>query len=146
MNNKIYKSDKDKILSGVCGGLAANLGIDSTIIRIALVAIGLVLPHILFIYIAAAIIIPKRDDISIENNRVDGASDEIISTSIDKQEDGAGNSKEKSRILIGGVLLVIGTVMLSKHLIPWYYNKYFWPVLLILAGAYIIYRGKGEKK
>ena len=34
MNKKLYKSEDNKVLCGVCGGLGEFLGIDPTIIRL----------------------------------------------------------------------------------------------------------------
>lgn len=34
MNKKLYKSSRDKMLSGVCGGIGVYFNIDSTIIRL----------------------------------------------------------------------------------------------------------------
>lgn len=34
IGRKLYLSDKDRKIAGVCGGLADNFGIDSTIVRI----------------------------------------------------------------------------------------------------------------
>lgn len=34
MGRKLYLSDKDRKIAGVCGGLAEYFGIDSTIVRI----------------------------------------------------------------------------------------------------------------
>lgn len=34
MNKKIYRSQKDKMLGGVCGGIAEYFNIDSTIVRL----------------------------------------------------------------------------------------------------------------
>ena len=59
---KLYRSKSDKMLSGVCGGLASYLGIDSTLVRLATMLIILfsgVFPG-LIIYILAAIIIPEE--------------------------------------------------------------------------------------
>ena len=38
---KLYKSATDKKLCGVCGGIAEYFGIDSTIVRLIMVIIGL---------------------------------------------------------------------------------------------------------
>ncbi len=57
---KIYRSQKDKMIAGICGGLGEMFEIDSTLIRLALVFIGLatgVLP-IIVAYIVGWIIIP----------------------------------------------------------------------------------------
>ncbi len=60
---KLYLSNDDKKLSGVCGGIAEYLQIDSTVIRLSWVLITLVtgiIPGIVA-YIIAAVVMPKRD-------------------------------------------------------------------------------------
>ena len=57
---KLYRSQKDKMIAGICGGLGEMFEFDSTLIRLALVFIGLatgVLP-IIVAYIVGWIIIP----------------------------------------------------------------------------------------
>ncbi len=59
-NKKLYKSSTDKVLAGVLGGLAEYLGIDSTVVRLLFVLIGIftaIFP-LLVVYIIAAIIMP----------------------------------------------------------------------------------------
>jgi len=59
---KLYLSDSDKKIAGVCGGIAETYGIDSTLIRLAWVFIGLATAIIpaLVTYIVAWIIIPQK--------------------------------------------------------------------------------------
>ena len=40
MNKKLYKSEDNKVLCGVCGGLGEFLGIDPTIIRLIWVVLA----------------------------------------------------------------------------------------------------------
>ncbi|MCQ6562422.1 PspC domain-containing protein [Paenibacillus mendelii] len=62
--NKLYRSRTDSKLTGLCGGLAAYFGIDSTIVRLAMVIGGVFsLGTVLMIYIIAAIVIPKEPGI-----------------------------------------------------------------------------------
>jgi phage shock protein PspC (stress-responsive transcriptional regulator) len=59
---KLYLSKTDKKILGVCGGISEMTGIDSTLIRLALVFICLVtaiLP-LLATYIIAGIIVPQK--------------------------------------------------------------------------------------
>ncbi|AIQ11879.1 PspC domain-containing protein [Paenibacillus durus] len=57
---KLYRSERDKKFSGLCGGLAEWLGIDSTLIRLiaVIVAICSVGTFILF-YLIASLIVPS---------------------------------------------------------------------------------------
>lgn len=59
---KLYLSQTDKKICGVCGGIGETYGIDPTLIRLAFVFVGLataVIP-LLAAYIVAWIIIPKK--------------------------------------------------------------------------------------
>ncbi|AKG33804.1 PspC domain-containing protein [Paenibacillus durus] len=57
---KLYRSERDKKISGLCGGLAEWLGINSTLIRLVavIVALGSVGTFILF-YLIASLIVPS---------------------------------------------------------------------------------------
>lgn len=62
MLKKLYRSRNDRMIAGVCGGLAKYFGIDSTIVRIA--AFLLIVPGGLsiWVYIAMALIIPLEPE------------------------------------------------------------------------------------
>ena len=59
MEKKLYRSDTDKMLCGVCGGIAEYFDVDPTIIRL-LWAILASTGSGIVAYIIAAVIIPKR--------------------------------------------------------------------------------------
>ncbi len=60
MNGKqLFKSDANRVLCGVCGGIGEYLGIDPTIVRLVAVLLGLSGTGLL-VYIIAALIIPRR--------------------------------------------------------------------------------------
>ncbi len=57
---KLVKSETDRYICGVCGGIAEYFGIDSTIVRLVFAAMGIVGGSGILLYLAAAIIIPKE--------------------------------------------------------------------------------------
>ena len=60
MNGKqLFKSDANRVLCGVCGGIGEYLGIDPTIVRLVAVLLGLSGTGLL-VFIIAAVIIPSR--------------------------------------------------------------------------------------
>ena len=59
-SKKLYKSNSDKKLAGVCGGIAKYFDVDSTIIRLAWVIFTLAGGAGLVAYIIAAIVMPNR--------------------------------------------------------------------------------------
>ena len=58
-NKKLYKSNQNKMIDGVCGGIAEYFGIDPTLVRLAVVVLSLMGFSGIIAYILAAIIIPR---------------------------------------------------------------------------------------
>ena len=54
---KLYKSDVDRKLCGVCGGIAEYFGIDSTIVRLIWVVLVVFFGTGILAYIIAALVI-----------------------------------------------------------------------------------------
>lgn len=61
MKKKLYKSNTDKKLCGVCGGIAEYFDVDPTIIRLVWVIFTLAGGSGLIAYIIAAIIMPDSN-------------------------------------------------------------------------------------
>lgn len=55
---KLYKSDVDRKLCGVCGGIAEYLGIDSTIVRLIWVVLVVFFGTGILAHIISALVIP----------------------------------------------------------------------------------------
>ena len=60
MNKKLYKSADNKMLAGVCGGVADYFGIDPTLVRLGWVLFCALGGSGFLAYIIAAIIIPEQ--------------------------------------------------------------------------------------
>lgn len=88
---RLYKSRKNKMIDGVCGGIAEYFNIDPTIVRIIAVIIGCLKGAGLLIYILACIIIPVNPDETVE---MDDDVDNLKSANVDSSEK---KSKSKSK-------------------------------------------------
>ncbi len=61
MQKKLYRSNSDRMLTGLAGGIAAYFSIDSTIVRIALVLLEFATAGLLIIgYFIVALIVPRE--------------------------------------------------------------------------------------
>lgn len=60
---RLYRQTEGAMLAGVCGGLAEYFKLDPSIVRLLAVALLVAAGASLWIYIAAAIILPKKSDI-----------------------------------------------------------------------------------
>jgi len=61
--HRLYKNRRDKVVSGVCAGIADYFNTDTALVRIATILTLFVAgPFTVFAYIVAAIIMPARPD------------------------------------------------------------------------------------
>lgn len=126
MDKKLYRSRNNRMIAGVCGGIAEYFNIDPTIIRI-IWAILCIYGIGILAYIIAVIVIP-------EGNYEDyGQGSYNVNV----------NGKTVS-LVIGIALILIGVLILGRHLMPSWISKFFWPTLLIAVGALIIFKGGGR--
>lgn len=60
MDRKLYLSNSDKKIAGVCGGIAEYFAIDSTLVRLIFVLLAFAFGSTILAYIIACFVIPKR--------------------------------------------------------------------------------------
>lgn len=64
MEKKLYKSDKNKVFAGICGGIAEYFNCDPTLIRVIAVVIALMDGLGILAYLILCIVVPSRDSSS----------------------------------------------------------------------------------
>ncbi|MBQ6164204.1 MAG: PspC domain-containing protein [Clostridia bacterium] len=72
---KLYRSETDKKIAGVCGGIAEYLNVDSTIVRLIWVLAVLFAGTGVLAYIICALIIPDRPPLADDSGVVDDRGD-----------------------------------------------------------------------
>jgi phage shock protein C len=60
MNKRLYRSTRDSMICGVCGGIAEYFDVDPTIVRLIAVVLIFGWGSGLLAYLVGAIIIPKN--------------------------------------------------------------------------------------
>ncbi len=59
-NKKLYLSNRDYKISGVCGGIAEYLEIDSSLIRVGFIIFASMVGTGIFAYILMSLVIPRE--------------------------------------------------------------------------------------
>ncbi|MCF6466691.1 PspC domain-containing protein [Clostridium sp. Cult2] len=129
MNKKLKRSSTDKILAGVCGGIGEYFNVDPVIVRILWVLISFMPggPGLLA-YVVCALIIPEDNGVIY-------------------QDTDSNPSTKNTPIFIGIALIIVGGYLLARLILPQHVFRFFnifryWPILLVLAGIYIIVNNK----
>jgi phage shock protein PspC (stress-responsive transcriptional regulator) len=142
---KLYRSRQNRMLGGVCGGIAEYFNIDPVIVRIIAVAFFFMGGSALLAYIIGLIVIPNEPF-----GQPMPANEDKAAAAAPATVPAARSSNEAVPLVLGIILIFIGVVFLL-HNIP-FFNPYywqamhiirhfFWPSLLIAAGIFIIARG-----
>jgi phage shock protein C len=134
--NRLTRSETDKIIAGVCGGIAAYLGIDSVLVRLAFVVLlfasGIGFP----IYLILWVIMPREADMSKTGSQVIqenlGEMSETVASSVGR----VGRPGT-----VGVVMILLGVYFLMSQFgwLSWA-NGVFWPLVIIGAGVYMLTR------
>lgn len=145
---RLKRSEKDRIIAGVCGGLAEYFDIDPVLVRGLWVIALFFLGTGFLAYIIAWILIPEQNKIN------EGNTEESDVYEAEIVEDNHHKKKTEPAIFLGFVLIAIGSWFLMKR-IPvlsdfyWWIKEnlsnYFWPGILILSGFFLIIT-KNRKK
>jgi phage shock protein C len=150
IKRRLYRSQSDKMIAGVCGGLAEYFNIDPVIIRILFVVLTIGPGVGILAYIILWIVVPKSVLIMPSTAKSAEASNSEIKNSEDKNEESnnstvtAGNDNyvEKERrngnIIFALILVFIGIIWFIHNVIPGFEFKHLFPILLIGIGLLII--------
>lgn len=64
---RLFRSRKEKILGGICGGIAEHIDVDPSLIRLVWIVVSLIsLGTGIIVYLAAWIIIPESPEESVQ--------------------------------------------------------------------------------
>lgn len=81
MSQKLYRSEDNRMIAGVCGGLAEYLNIDPSIVRLIFVLIILYGGSGLLVYLILWIILPVKSSINLPSEKVVAENTEEIKKS-----------------------------------------------------------------
>jgi phage shock protein PspC (stress-responsive transcriptional regulator) len=167
--DRLHRSKTNKVILGVCGGLAEYLRFDPTLVRILCILIAIPGPG-LIIYLVAALIMPEDQGFTSSEDTWRGSSGANNSTYAGSGTGGTGTrsdsdtgsdfesefksdaddwerpakyNSDKNKIVLGAILVGLGVLFLGKQIMPALFDlKYMIPLLLIGIGGIIVFKGR----
>ncbi len=145
---KIYRSDKNRILGGVCGGIGDYFDIDPVLIRLVFVLLTIAGGAGVLVYVISWIIIPEEPE-RLERDNEKSGTEQIHEKAAEfakeiKETVQKNNGKDnEGRIITGLVILALGFLFLFQNVFHFNVWSIFWPVILIAIGLVI---ATGSKK
>lgn len=146
MERRFLRNSRDKVLGGVCSGLALYVGADVTLVRLitlfGIIASG-VLPGLL-LYVICVIIVPL--DIHAGGGYNAGGNEQGGYSGYETyQSNSYGPPSNNGRYVVGIGLIVVGVYLFARMFFGWLDFRYVFAGLLILGGLFMIFNsGRGK--
>lgn len=149
MQSRLIRSRSDRMLGGVCGGLAAYLRIDATIIRLLFVLMALGSGAGVFIYLVLWFVLPAEGATGSTNLNasIRAGAEEMAERArtlgADLRSPDSGANRRGLMVVGAGLILVGAIVFLNNLNIPWLAwlkVDLLWPLVLVAAGVLVIVR------
>jgi len=164
---RLYRSRIDRMIAGVCGGLAKYFDIDPTIVRVLFVVSIFVGGGGIIAYIILWIVVPEEQIIfqsatqdsqthqansdseeSNSNTKQDSSKFDSsnFNSEVNKKFNDATNeinkildeARNNKKVLGGTILILLGALFLLDNLLPHFDFGDYWPIILIAIGVGII--------
>lgn len=115
----LRRSRRDRVLGGVCGGLARYLDVDPVLLRVAAIALALSGGVGVLAYLVAWVALPDADDEEPEST-VPPAGRHAVA------------------IAVGAALVGLGVLLLVRQWMPWFGAEVFWPLVVVAVGVLVL--------
>ncbi len=130
MEKRLYRSQNERMIWGVCGGLAKYFDIDPTIVRvISVLMLFLSVGFVILAYLLLAVVVP------VEPSKAPAEP----ATPAGTQASPEAARREQNK-LIGMVLIIVGVLFLAGvlNLFWWLGFRGFWAFALVVIGVIIV--------
>ena len=158
MQQRLYRSETDRMIGGVCGGLADYLGIDSIWFRVAAVLLAFADGLGLLAYLILWIIVPTQSKVGQPPKEVARAGVEEITGKARElaqearmsmggsgspgAEERSGQARARRSYAVATVLILVGIIVLMGNfgLLGWLDIGRLWPLILVVIGVLLLLR------
>ncbi|NIJ53402.1 PspC domain-containing protein [Dyadobacter arcticus] len=145
MEKKLHRIPEHAVFGGVASGIAQYLQIDVVIVRVLFVVmLFLPLPPSFgwtgILYLILWAVLPTGPAVDIYSPSSTDPNFKPSEPFFDKKK------SDQTVMILGGVLIVFGAVMLLDDFPIWYeFKRYFWPIVFIAIGAFLILRQRDKQ-
>jgi phage shock protein C len=162
---RLYRSRGDRMIAGVCGGIAHYFSIDPTLVRLFAV-LSAIFSHgvVVLLYFVLWVVVPEEPVEAATMARTGaGVGDAGGSTGPTESSSPFGGSgswsgfgsygfpptdeqRQRRNQWVGWALLALGVLILGSnlHLFSWIQWNLIWPVVLITVGFFLLMRHRRQ--
>lgn len=143
MRRRFLRKSKDKVMGGICSGLAEYVGADVTLIRLVTL-FGIIASGIfpgLFFYLICLIVVPLDSHVDGGYNFGNSDDGNSTNTNYDNFQDdrGSNQTSNNARYILGIGLIIIGIFLFARMFFGWIRWEYVFAGMLILGGLFMVF-------
>lgn len=142
---KMQRSATDKKLGGVCAGIAAYLGIDITIVRVAFVIGTFAWGATLLLYVILWMVMPEENTYYSSYNSFYGmpnsANEAAHQTPNTETVPDFQQKSYSFTVPVGIIMIIFGAIMLAANFIPSIDFTDLFPIVFVAIGIILIMNG-----
>ena len=120
VERRLYRSNDQRVIAGVCGGLGEYFAIDPVWFRIGFVVLAFGGGSGILIYLLMWLVIQPAP-----NGYVSPPT---------------GRGSITGAAVVGMVFMIVGTIALANTVVPWM-GQYVWPIVFVLGGLALVMGG-----
>lgn len=166
MNDRLYRSRTDRVLSGVAGGLAELWNLDPALVRVVwALLVPLTGGFALLAYIVLAIVVPEGP---LQASRgpgsggsaAGGPAPEAMAPGGLPPSGGDATSPDPAwsapaaprprrgspGMVLGAILILVGAYLLLQEYLPGFDPDRFWPLILVALGVVLLVAAAGGSR
>lgn len=156
MRRRLYRSDTDRMVAGVCGGIADYLDIDAAWVRLVFVLLVFFSGAGIVAYIVLWVILPRESRIKATGREVmeEGVAEmgqrarelgEEVKEAVTTRRTPGAERGMGGRLVAGGILILLGAIFLLENFrfMSWLSFRMLWPLILVALGIFLLLRRRG---
>ena len=127
-NKKLERNPMNKVLGGVCSGLADYFKLDVALVRVLFVIAFLFASFGFWLYVILWIVVPE--------GKIDFSSS--------RQPDNDEDRKKLTSVVSGVIVILIGLMFLINNFIPISWIWKLWPLILVIIGVVMVVKASSK--
>lgn len=144
--SSIYRSEDNKIMGGVCGGLGEYFNLDPNVIRVIFVLLAVFGGSGFLIYIILWIMLPSKSQANLGKNHLKEnlreMKEKVSQFAHDFKNSAKSDNKQDSKNLFAFIAILLGIIFLLQN---FGFGDLFnlsrlWPVILIALGISFMFK------
>lgn len=150
MRKQLVRSETNKMVAGICGGLADYFDIDATLFRILFVVTTFLGGAGVLVYVLLWIIIPTSSSQSVDPKarvtEFKNEAERFVQSTADQirksTQDSGSHTAARTQQLIAIALVVLGILIIVKNILPHISFTFVWPGILVLLGVWLLWQAQ----